>query len=160
MTEHQSRLSYMPPHDSVRQGVELWQACEDAGLDVIGPADSQNLMREMYVCLTAIAMSTSRARIMSYATNPVTRHLTVTAGAFVALDELAPGRMMMGIATGDSALWSMGRNPAKLQHLRDYICAVKDLCAGDEISWDGTTFKPRWAERYRLYIRRILGIRL
>ncbi len=146
MAKHDWRLSYMPPHDSIRDGLKLWQACEGAGLEVIGPADSQNLMREMYVCLTAIAMSTTRVRIMSYATNPVTRHPTVTAGAFVSLEELAPGRMMMGIATGDSALWSMGRDPAKLRHLRDYIQTVKALCAGEEVTWDGRAFKPRWAQ--------------
>ena len=142
---HAWRLSYMPPHDSVADGIRLWQACEAAGLDLVGPADSQNLMRELYVCLTAIAMSTERARIMSYATNPVTRHPSVTAAAFVALEELAPGRMMMGIATGDSALWSMGRKPARLRRLRDYIGAVKGLCAGEEVAWEGCRFKPRWA---------------
>ena len=139
------KLSVMIAHGSVKRAVDLWKACEDAGLHVIGAADSQNLMREIYVSLTACALSTSRAKIMTYATNPVTRHPTVTAGAFVALEELAPGRLMMGIATGDSAMWSMGRKPAKLAALRDYIIAVKGLCAGEEITWDGHSFKPRWA---------------
>ena len=145
MAEHAWQLSYMPPHDTVREGIEVWKACEDAGLDVLGPADSQNLLREMVVCLTAIALSTSRARIMSYATNPITRHPTVMAGAFVALNELAPGRMMFGIATGDSAIWSMARSPSKLQLLRDYTVAVKRLCRGEDITWDGHTFKPAWS---------------
>ena len=145
MTEHDWRLSVMPAHESVAQVVKIWKACEDAGMDVVGPADSQNLLREMYVCLTVAAMSTSKIKLMSYATNPVTRHPTVTAAGFVALNELAPGRLMMGIATGDSALWSMGRKPAKIKELRDYLVAVKALCQGEEITWDGNTFKPRWA---------------
>ena len=144
MPRHNWQLSFMPPHETVAQVPKIWKACEDAGLDVVGPADSQNLMREMYVCMTVAAMTTSKIKLMTYATNPVTRHPTVTAGAFVALNELAPGRLMMGIATGDSALWSMGRKPAKIQELRDYMVAVKALCQGEEISWDGHTFKPRW----------------
>lgn len=145
MTEHNWQLSAMPPHDTVAQVSKIWKACEDAGMDVVGPADSQNLMREMYVCMTVAAMTTSKIKLMSYATNPVTRHPTVTAGGFVALNELAPGRLMMGVATGDSALWSMGRKPAKIQDLRDYLVAVKALCQGEEITWDGNTFRPRWA---------------
>ena len=128
MTENDWKLSVMIAHGSVKLAVDLWKACEDAGLYIVGAADSQNLMREIYVSLAACALNTSHAKIMTYATNPVTRHPTVTAGAFVALDELAPGRMMMGIATGDSAMWSMGRKPAKLQALRDYMIAVKALC--------------------------------
>ena len=144
MKSYDWKISYMPPHDTIRDGLALWRACEAAGLDLIGPADSQNLMTEMYVCLTAIAMSTERAKIMSYATNPITRHPTVTASAFTSLQELAPGRLMMGIATGDSAIWSMGAKPAKLQYLRKYIEAVKALCAGESITWDGQRFRPRW----------------
>ena len=145
MSEFDWRLSVMPPHDTLAQITTIWKACEDAGLDVVGPADSQNLMREMVVSLTVAAMTTSKIKLMTYATNPVTRHPAVTAGAFVALEELAPGRLMMGIATGDSALWSMGRKPARIAALRDYLIAVKALCAGEEIVWDGHPFRPRWA---------------
>ena len=145
MSEYDWRLSVMPPHDTIAQITTIWKACEDAGLDVVGPADSQNLMREMVVSLTVAAMTTSKIKLMTYATNPVTRHPAVAAGAFVALEELAPGRLMMGIATGDSALWSMGRKPARIAALRDYLTAVKALCAGEEIVWDGNPFRPRWA---------------
>lgn len=139
------RLSVMPTHDEVRGAVEFWRACEDEGLDVIGAADSQNYMRELYVCLTAAALATSRVKIWTYATNPVTRHPTVTAGAFVALNELAPGRLALGIGTGDSALWSMGRKVATIAETRAYVEAVKALCAGEYITWDGHRFKPAWA---------------
>ena len=69
MTEHDWRLSVMPEHESVAQVVTVWKACEDAGMDVVGPADSQYLLREMYVRLTVAAMSTSKIKLMSYATN-------------------------------------------------------------------------------------------
>ena len=144
MPEHDWRLSFMPPHETVHQISTIWKACEDAGLDVVGPADSQNLLRETYVCMTVAAMTTSKIKLMTYATNPITRHPTVTAGAFVALQDLAPGRLMMGIATGDSAIWSMGKKPSTIESLRKYLLAVKDLCAGNQISWDGATFQPRW----------------
>ena len=40
-------------------------------------------MREIYVRLAACALNTSSVRIMSHATNPVTRHPMVTVGAFI-----------------------------------------------------------------------------
>ena len=145
MAERDWRLSVMVAHGSVRRAVEMWKACEDAGMYLVGAADSQNLMREVYVSLAACALSVERARIMTYATNPVTRHPSVAASAFVALNELAPGRMVMGIGTGDSALWSMGRTPATVEQTRNYILAVKGLTKGEEVFWDGHLVETAWS---------------
>ena len=124
--------------------VPLWQAYDASGVD-IGMPDSSRQYRELYVATTVCALHTSRVRIYPSVTNPVTRHPSVTAAAMLSLHELAPGRIGLGIATGDSALWSVGLKPARVAHLRDYIVAVKALLRGEEAHWQGQTFRAEWS---------------
>ncbi len=125
--------------------VKLWQASEDVGLDMLGVADSPNLLRELYVSTTMCAINTMKADIITYVTNPVTRHPSVTASAFMSLNELAPGRIGMGIGTGDSALWSIGQPGARVATMRAYIVTVKALLRGDRATWQGDTFQAAWS---------------
>ncbi len=129
----------------VPDAVKMWQACENAGFDMIGIVDSPIIFRELYVAATLAATGTKRAQIMTYVTNPVTRHPSVTAGAMLSLHELAPGRIAMGIGTGDSAAWSVGVKAAKIARIRDYILTVKALLRGERVAWDGQTFEPVWS---------------
>lgn len=68
----------------------------------------------------------------------------MTASALLALHELAPGRIAFGIATGDSALWSIGEKPAEIAALGDYIRAIKRLLRGEAAEWRGHRFAPSW----------------
>ncbi len=130
---------------AVPDAVKLWQTCEDAGLDMIGVVDSPTVFRELYVAATLAATGTKRAQVMTYVTNPLTRHPAVTAGAMLSLNELAPGRIAMGIGTGDSAAWSVGLKPATVARIRDYILTVKALLRGERVTWDGQSFEPVWS---------------
>lgn len=120
-------------------------ACERAGLAALGIADSPLVARELYVSCAACALATSRMRIFTGVTNPVTRHPSVTASAALSLSELAPGRVATGIATGDSALWSVGLRPAKVAGLREYVLALKALLRGEPAHWQGRSFQGRWS---------------
>ena len=130
----------------IREGIEWWQLADGAGVDVIGLPDSPALVRELYVTSALCAEHTTRARILSSVTNPVSRDPSVTASALRTLAEIAPGRIALGIGTGDSAMWGVGKKPAKLAHLRDYIVAVKQLLRGEEAEYDGRRFKLQWAD--------------
>src|SRR5712692_8980825 len=83
---------------------ELCREAEDSGFDWLGVADSQSVFRELYVALTLAALNTSRVRLGPLVTNPLTRHLVVTASAVSSIDELAGGRVVLGIGSGDSAI--------------------------------------------------------
>ena len=127
-------------------GPEWWKLCDDAGVDVIGLPDSPALVRELYVVAALCAQQTSRARIMTSVTNPVSRDPSVTAAALLSLEEIAPGRIACGIGTGDSALWGVGMRPAKVAQLRDYIVAVKALLRGEEADYQGRRFRMQWSD--------------
>ena len=129
-----------PPSDFV----DLVKMCDEVGIQAVGIADSPILLREIYITSAMCALNTKRTTIMTAVTNPVTRHPSVTATAAFSLEELAPGRLILGIATGDSALWSIGVKPAKLAYLREYILAVKALLRGEAARWEGKTFKAEW----------------
>lgn len=102
------------------------------GYDTLWVADSHLLWREVYVMLGALATSTSRVRLATAVTNPLTRHPTVTAAAFVTLSELSGGRAMLGLSVGDSALRSMGLEIATMARLEQTVARFRDLFAGRE----------------------------
>ena len=119
-------------------------ACERVGLHAIGLADSPLVAPELYLSCGVSLLATSRLNAFTAVTNPVTRHPSVTASAALSLSELAPQRVAIGLATGDSALWGVGLRPAKVAFLREYIVALKALMCGEEATWQGHTFRMHW----------------
>ena len=114
------------------------------GVQGIGVVDSPALERDVYLAAAACALSTERTKIFTAVTNPVSRHPCVAASALLQVEELAPGRVICGIATGDSAMWGVGLRPAKVETLREYVLAIKALLRGDEATWKGKRFHGHW----------------
>lgn len=130
----------------VSDGPEWWGLADDAGVEVIGLPDSPALVRDLYVTAALCAQHTKRSRVMTAVTNPLSRDPAVTASALRTLEEIAPGRIAMGIGTGDSAMWGVGGKPATVARLREYIVAVKRLVRGEEAAYQGRRFRLRWAD--------------
>jgi alkanesulfonate monooxygenase SsuD/methylene tetrahydromethanopterin reductase-like flavin-dependent oxidoreductase (luciferase family) len=63
-------------------------------------------------------------------TNPVTRHVSVTASALGTLQELSSGRILAGIGIGDSAVKTMGQKPVTRATLARYVADVRSLAEG------------------------------
>src|SRR5215510_10013479 len=116
--------------ESLAEFGALCREAEDQGFDWLGVADSQSVFRELYVALTLAALNTSRIRLGSLVTNPLTRHLVVTASAISSVDELSGGRAMLGIGSGDSALYTIGAPPATVAGLQDAVTTVGRLKIG------------------------------
>ena len=135
---------YQPHLWTLDDAQRWWRACDEAGFDMIGVPDSPVFLREMFVSATCCVLSTAQARIFTAVTNPVTRHPSVTAAGLIALNDLAPGRIVLGIAAGDSALWTVGLKSAPVAQLRAHIEAVKALLNGKEAEWEGQTFSAQW----------------
>ena len=111
----------------------LCREAEDSGFDLLGVADSQSVFREMYVALTLAALNTSRVRLGPLVTNPLTRHLVVTASAVSSVDELSGGRAILGLGSGDSAIYTIGAPPATLAGLEDAVVTLGRLTGGEPI---------------------------
>src|SRR5215831_18788026 len=101
--------------------LELWQACEAAGIEYVGVADSPMLVTETMVTAAVGAANTSRIGLLTAVTNPVSRDPSVMANALYTLDCVAPGRIGCGIGTGDSALWTVGLPAARVARIGEYV---------------------------------------
>src|SRR5262245_18474108 len=131
----------------------LCREAEDQGFDWIGVADSQSVFRELYVALTLAALGTSRARLGPLVTNPLTRHLVVTASAIASVDELSGGRAVLGLGSGDSAIYTIGAPPATLAGLEDAVSTLGRLTAGEVVVREGRPWRVhRSMRRVPIYL--------
>jgi 5,10-methylenetetrahydromethanopterin reductase len=139
--------------ESLAEFPALCREVEESGFDWLGVADSQSVFRELYVALTLAALNTSRVRLGPLVTNPLTRHLVVTASAIASVDEVAGGRAVLGIGSGDSAIYTVGTPPATLAGLEDAVVTLGRLTSGTAIERDGRRWQVhRSARRVPIYL--------
>ena len=120
------------------------RAAEAAGFCMLTTGDSQSLWGDPFVSMAVAAQATSAPRLGITVSNPVTRHPAVVASALVSLQQLSGGRMVYGLASGDSALRNIGARPAGVEELGDFARAVRALCRGETASWRGQSLRLRW----------------
>ncbi len=99
---------------------------EASGFNCVWVPDSPPThWRDPYVTMALSARETSRIKLGTGVTNPVTRHASVTAGAIANIEHLAPGRTILGIGAGDAAVRAIGLKPATIDSLAAYIATVR-----------------------------------
>lgn len=123
----------------------LCRTAEEAGFDRVGLIDSPALYRELWVSCAVAASHTSRVKIGPRVTNPITRHVVVTASATATLEEMAPGRVFLGLGTGYSGVGAIGSAAAALGDLREAIRAVRAMIAGEAAVYHGKSSELRWS---------------
>lgn len=139
------RYSCFTAHDGpLIEAREVWRTAEAAGFDALGVVDSPLLMCEALVAMAALAADTTDAHIFSSVLNTLTRDPTVTAGAFIGLEELAPGRIYLGFGSGDSSTHGTGLGTAKLSQMEEYIGAVRTLLEGGTAHYQGRALRGAW----------------
>jgi 5,10-methylenetetrahydromethanopterin reductase len=103
---------------------------EALGWDAVLQPDSQLRRRDTYVLLAAAAPATTRVVLGTLLANPVNRHPTVTASSIATLDELAPGRTLLGWGIGDTAVRLAGLRPARMKELEESTRLMRALLDG------------------------------
>jgi alkanesulfonate monooxygenase SsuD/methylene tetrahydromethanopterin reductase-like flavin-dependent oxidoreductase (luciferase family) len=119
---------------------------EEAGYAYAWFIDSQILWQDVYVYIAAGLDRTDRIVFGTAVTNPWTRHVTVTASTFATLAQLHPGRLILGIGRGDSALRTMGMNPVPTKLLRESIPTLRSLLAGETVRINDADVHFRWVQ--------------
>src|SRR5437016_12328832 len=99
---------------------------EDHGVRAVWQAGGR-LVREATVPMAAFAAVTSRIRIGSGVVNNWTRNVGLMAATFSTLDDLAPGRIMLGIgAWWDPLAAKVGiRRTRPRRAMREYVEGVR-----------------------------------
>ncbi|HEX6080386.1 MAG TPA: LLM class flavin-dependent oxidoreductase [Methylomirabilota bacterium] len=106
---------------------------EQLGWDAALQPDSQLRRRDTYVLLAAAARVTRRITLGPLLANPVNRHPSVTASSIATVDELAPGRVLLGWGVGDTAVRLAGLKPAKVAELEAGTRLMRALLDGREV---------------------------
>jgi 5,10-methylenetetrahydromethanopterin reductase len=128
-------------YDWYRRWLEVAEA---SGFDLLSTGDSQSLWADPFITMAVAAEHTTRPRIGVTVSNPQTRHPAVVASSLVALQQVSGGRIVYGLSSGDSALRNIGLRPARLSELEEYARAVKGLCAGQPVTYQGTELSMSW----------------
>jgi 5,10-methylenetetrahydromethanopterin reductase len=134
-----ARLTFglrIPPCRPASDVAGFVRRAEDAGFDIAWLPDSQFLWRDVWASLALAARETSTIRLGTCVTNLETRHPSVTAAVAATLDELAPGRVILGIGTGDSAVKTLGLAPTRLTQMREQIGVIRALLRGEAADFD------------------------
>jgi 5,10-methylenetetrahydromethanopterin reductase len=121
------------PTEPLQKMIQLAKVTEEAGYSHIWVGDSHLIWREAYINMAAMALNTTKVKLGTGVTNPLTRHPSVVASGYATLEEYAPGRMIVGIGLGDSSVETMGMKPAKLSYFETTIAQMRELMAGREV---------------------------
>lgn len=119
--------------EPLRRIIDIAKTAEERGFDALWLIDSQAAMKDVYVALSIAAMETQRIRLGTGVTNPITRHVTVTANAIAGVDEVSGGRAVLGVGSGDSAVFPLGLRPVPIADMRVFLEQVRALLSGDEV---------------------------
>jgi len=144
-------VNFLPNH--ALELLDWVKVAEESGFDIAGIADSQSLYRDVYVCQALVATNTRRIRFGSRVINPITRHPAVAACAAASIEELAPGRTMIGIGTGDSSVDNIGVRPSTHAQLIAYVRTIRELLSSGHSRYNGASCKQTWFHgRIPIYI--------
>lgn len=115
---------------------ERWQdavAAEEFGYTHFWVPDSQMIWGDCYACMALCAEHTKKIKLMSGVSIAGTRIAPVTAHSIATINQLAPGRVILGLGTGHTARRVMGLKPIRLAQFRAYVQMCRDLLDGKEV---------------------------
>jgi hypothetical protein len=108
---------------------------EELGYDSVWVADSQMIWSDCYATLALAAARTRRIKLGTGVAVAGTRIAPVTASAIASINQIAPGRVFLGLGTGHTAMRTMGHDQMGLREFKDYARVVRDLLDGKTTSW-------------------------
>lgn len=121
---------------TARPGVEDFAArAEELGFSSFWVYDTPMVNGDPFVSLGLCAKATSRIKLGIGVTSPALRSAPAAAAAVSSLNAIAPGRVICGIGTGNTARRTLGMLPTKMAELESFTTALQDLTAGRETEY-------------------------
>lgn len=116
---------------------------EDNGFTHAWFYDSQMLYSDVYACMALAAEHTRRIKLGTYVAILGNRIAPVTAHSIATINQMAPGRVVLGVGTGFTGRNTMGLPPIPLKTLREHVEQCRELLKGKEVLYrDGK--RERW----------------
>jgi 5,10-methylenetetrahydromethanopterin reductase len=129
---------YLQDAHPIREAMQYVGLAEDRGFRAVWQADSR-LVRECSVAMAAFAATTDRIQVGSGVVDCWTRNPARLAATFSTLDDLAPGRIILGIgAWWEPLAAKVGVHRIRpLTAMREIVVAVRRLLANETVTFDG-----------------------
>lgn len=121
---------------------EISKVAEEEGFDYIWVADENpaSKYRDVSVNMTTIALKTDKIKIGTGVCNPYSRHPALLAVLASTLEELAGGRVALGLgAGGELPLKSLGIEmwEKPLTTVKESIEVIREILSGEVVNYDG-----------------------
>ena len=129
---------YLQDAHSIPDAIGYVQYAEQRGFEAVWQADSR-LVRDAVVPMAAFAACTETIRIGSGVVDCWTRNPARLASTFSTLDDLAPGRILLGIgAWWEPLATKVGvHRHRSLKAMRETVEACRALLADETVTYDG-----------------------
>jgi 5,10-methylenetetrahydromethanopterin reductase len=129
---------YLQDAHPIREGMEIVKYAEACGFDAVWQADSR-LVRDCMIPMAAFAAVTDTIKIGSGVVDCWSRNPARLAAMFSTLDDLAPGRTILGVgAWWDPLAAKVGIDRARpLTVMREIVTAVRALLHNETVTMDG-----------------------
>jgi len=121
---------------TARPGIEnLAARAEDLGFTSFWVYDTPMVNGDPFVSLALCAKATSVIKLGIGVTSPALRSAPAAAAAVSSLNAIAPGRLICGVGTGNTARRTLGMLPTTMAQLESFTRALQDLTAGRETEY-------------------------
>lgn len=129
---------YLQDAHPIREGMAFAQYAESKGFEAVWQAESR-LVREATVPMAAFASVTQNIKVGSGVVDCWSRNPARLAATFSTLDDLAPGRVILGIgAWWDPLAQKVGISRAKpLRAMREIVTSVRALLNNENVTFNG-----------------------
>ncbi len=129
---------YLQDAHTIREGMEFAKYAEEKGFDAVWQAESR-LVRESTVPMAAFASVTETIKVGSGVADVWSRNPARLAATFSTLDDLAPGRVILGLgAWWDPLAAAVGIDRSKpLGVMREVVTAVRALLNNETVTMHG-----------------------
>lgn len=136
--------------DSLSDQLALLREMEELNLLHLAGGGGADAQSGLYAAMALVAEHTRRTLVGSMVDNPYTRLPTVAAGEISMIQQISGGRAFFCLGTGGgqarATLRQFGLEPTTLAVFREYAAAVKGLCAGVPVEYQGRTLQI-WGDR-------------
>ena len=141
---------YLQDAHPVDESIEHVRYAEARGFEAVWQADCR-LVRDAVVPMAAFAACTERIRIGSGVVDCWTRNPARLAATFSTLDDLAPGRVILGLgAWWDPLAARVGVSRARpLKAMREIVTACRALLNDETVTFDGEFVQLDYVQQER-----------
>ena len=112
-------------------------------------ADSQMIWGDVYACMALAAVNSSKLKLGTGISVASNRIAPVTVHSIATINEIAPGRVLLGFGTGHTGRRIMGLPPVRLAEFREQVRVIRDLLKRGEAIFnaEGLSRKVRYLHR-------------